>query len=131
MECRLTTLDNPYNPFTQFDEWYAYDENNGYCTCGLIDRLAIWSDDTPDAIFKDEYERVVDEICHFNILGLYKKVTRADYEDGKWKPLDLSLLNGESEVSNESSKDIEDKDEASDTASDSGEKDDTEDAKDG
>ncbi len=32
MAVRLTTVDNPYDPFTQWDEWYAYDEGKGYAT---------------------------------------------------------------------------------------------------
>ena len=23
--CAITTIDNPYNPFTQFDEWFTFD----------------------------------------------------------------------------------------------------------
>lgn len=34
----LTTKDNPFNPFTDFDGWYQWDEAHGYCTCGLIAR---------------------------------------------------------------------------------------------
>jgi hypothetical protein len=32
----LTTVDNPYNPFLQWDDWYAFDMMKGYDTCGLI-----------------------------------------------------------------------------------------------
>ncbi len=88
-DCRLTTLDNPYNPFTQFDEWYQFDEEHHYCTCGYIERIAFLDDDMPDAFFDEEYERAVDEICEINVLGIYKKVTENDYANGKWKPIKL------------------------------------------
>ena len=91
-ECRITTLDNPYNPFTDFDNWHQFDEEHGYCTCGLIVRLGIFDDDMPPGILHDEFERVVDEIYEYNILGIYKKVTEEDYKDGKWKPVDLTKV---------------------------------------
>lgn len=28
----LTTIDNPYDPFTQWDEWLKYDRDQGYYT---------------------------------------------------------------------------------------------------
>ena len=28
----LTTIDNPYNPFTQWDEWLKFDRDQGYYT---------------------------------------------------------------------------------------------------
>ena len=31
-ESFITTTDNPYNPQTQFDEWYTYDSMLGYNT---------------------------------------------------------------------------------------------------
>ena len=40
MTCMITTIDNPYNPFTQFDEWYAFDEGKGYCTSGYLARIS-------------------------------------------------------------------------------------------
>ena len=65
-EYMLTTVDNPYDPFTQFDEWYAYDEQSGYCTCGLLARLVVDSDDLTD----EQNERAIDEAVD-NILDLF------------------------------------------------------------
>ena len=45
MTCMITTIDNPYNPFTNFDEWYEYDESKGYCTSGYLSRIVRTSDD--------------------------------------------------------------------------------------
>lgn len=38
-ESMLTTYDNPYDPFTHFDEWLAYDLRNGTDCCGLLNRM--------------------------------------------------------------------------------------------
>ena len=38
--CALTTFDNPFNPFENFDEWFAYDIQHGYNTCGKLMRIA-------------------------------------------------------------------------------------------
>ena len=35
----VTTLDNPFNPFTNFDEWKQRDEELGYDTCETLDRI--------------------------------------------------------------------------------------------
>ena len=35
----LTTTDNPYNPHTNFEEWYVWDVQNKYNTCALIERI--------------------------------------------------------------------------------------------
>ena len=41
----LTTKDNPYDPFTQFDQWLAFDEQKGYYTCEYLARLCKTSDE--------------------------------------------------------------------------------------
>lgn len=74
----LTTTDNPYNPFTQYDSWAAYDRQMGYYTPEYLARIAktssILSDAQNDAIVED----AINEIVALNILGIYKKVIWPD-----------------------------------------------------
>ena len=70
----LTTVDNPYDPFTQYDEWYQYDESHGYHTLSLLGRVANTSSELSDADQDQAYDDAVDEIVEENVLGLYKKV---------------------------------------------------------
>lgn len=45
VETFLTTFDNPFDPYTQFNEWNAYDIQLGYNTCALVDRVyQAWAD---------------------------------------------------------------------------------------
>ena len=72
----LTTTDNPYDPFTQFDEWFAFDERHGYHTCGYIDRIAKSSSELSpeDQIYA--INSAIEEILKYNIYGNYKKVSK-------------------------------------------------------
>jgi len=77
----LTTIDNPYNPFTQFDQWLNYDVSQGYNTCGLLSRIARTS---PSLSVVDQALAIViamDEIVAHNVMGVHKKVTDKDYTD--------------------------------------------------
>lgn len=70
----LTTTDNPFNPFTDFDEWYAFDERAGYHTCSYLARVTRSSDALSEADQDLAYERAIDDIVELNVLGIYKKV---------------------------------------------------------
>ena len=73
--CAITTTDNPFNPFTQFVEWYMYDEKAGYKTCELLARLAFTSEQMSEAENAREIERAIDEIIkNVNPERKYKKV---------------------------------------------------------
>lgn len=74
MPSMLTTIDNPYNPLTQFDEWYAWDEQMGYHTTEYLGRIVRTSKDLSDADYNLAVEQAIDEIVELNILGIYKKV---------------------------------------------------------
>lgn len=75
----LTTLDNPFNPFEQFDQWYAFDTQKGYNTCNYLARIARSSDELSDADEDRIVEEAIDEIVELNVLGIYKKVKKSDY----------------------------------------------------
>ena len=77
----LTTIDNPFNPFTQWDEWKSFDEDKGYYTCAYLARIAKTSDELSDADYDLAVEEAIDEICELNTLGLYKKVS-SSVEEG-------------------------------------------------
>lgn len=75
-ECKLTTVDNPFDPFEQFDEWFLFDIEKGYDCCGRLMRIANITDNMMEAEADVEIERAIDEIVSNDILGIYKKVVR-------------------------------------------------------
>lgn len=70
----LSTKDNPYNPFTQFDEWNAFDIRKGYHTCSYLDRISYTSPYLPPADYEQAIEDAVDEAIKYDPLGIYVKV---------------------------------------------------------
>lgn len=72
----LTTLDNPFDPFTQYDEWEAFDHDRGYYTDALLARVAITSDELSEADQDQAIEIAISEIISENTLGIYKRVTK-------------------------------------------------------
>lgn len=74
-EHMLTTVDNPWNPFTHYDEWYAFDQRQGYDTPGFLARIAKVSLDTSEADYGDAIEQAIDEIVKENVLGIYRKAS--------------------------------------------------------
>lgn len=77
-EVMLTTADNPYDPFIQFDEWYAFDEAKGYHTCSYLARIAPTSSELSDEENDRIIEQAMDEIVEFNLTGNYKKIEKTD-----------------------------------------------------
>lgn len=77
---RLTTTDNPFDPFTQWDEWYAFDTQAGHHTCGLLARFTDSSDDLSDAEESDAIDAALDEIVKEHGLGNWK-IVESDIEN--------------------------------------------------
>ena len=74
----LTTYDNPFSPFDEFEAWWKYDMRMKHNTCGV---LAIAAATSP--VFSDEVNdqltvEAMDQLCADEPL-LYRKVTKADY----------------------------------------------------
>lgn len=70
----LTTIDNPYNPFTEFDKWNLYDVEKGYNTCCLLARIAKTSEAFTTKENEAEIDRAIDEIIENDFLGMRIKV---------------------------------------------------------
>lgn len=70
----LTTVDNPFNPLTQFEDWDAWDRMMGYNTCAYLGRIAKTSPELSPADQDLAVEDAIDEIVRINPLGVYKKL---------------------------------------------------------
>lgn len=76
----LTTVDNPYSPFTQFREWLVWDESHGYNTSGLLARIVVTSDELSVADQVVARNNAIDEVVSENVSGLFLKVSRSFYD---------------------------------------------------
>jgi hypothetical protein len=74
----LTTVDNPFDPFTQWDDWLAYDERKKHYTCSYLARIVHTSDELSQEDQHLAIEQAIDEIVKDNVNGLYRKVTVSD-----------------------------------------------------
>lgn len=70
----LTTTDNPYNPYTNFDEWFLYDTLNGYNSCSLLDRMLDVNDEMSDEEVNAAIEQAIDQIVLADLTDKYVKI---------------------------------------------------------
>ena len=75
-QVRLTTFDNPYDPFDQFSDWFNFDIEKGYNTCSYLGRIAHFSTDATELEESEDTEQAIDEIIKYDFLNIYKKVLR-------------------------------------------------------
>ena len=72
--CWLTTIDNPFDPFVQFDDWLRYDSDMGYHTCELLARLAKTSNDLDEEAYSNAVDEAVKSVIRLNLNEKYKIV---------------------------------------------------------
>lgn len=77
-EHMLSTDDNPFNPWTEFDQWYTWDTQNGYNSLSLLDRMVKTSDELPQEAQEMDGESAIDEIIIDNFSGHHIKVPKPD-----------------------------------------------------
>lgn len=73
----LTTVDNPFDPFTEFDAWLEYDVSKGYNTCGYLADLVRTSSALSELDNEIAIQTAIDDIVKENPFGIHKKVLRS------------------------------------------------------
>lgn len=78
-EIKITTFDNPFSPFTQFDEWYQYDIQKGYDTLGTLSRMTMNSNLLSE---RDQIRIIGDSMIELvkMLPQTYKLVLEEDYK---------------------------------------------------
>lgn len=72
----LTTVDNPFDPFTRWKDWLNYDISHDNGCCEIVGRLAATCPDSSPASNQHEYECAIDNFVNSDATGFYKKVTK-------------------------------------------------------
>lgn len=75
-ESMLTTFDNPFNPFDDFDKWFLFDCEQNYYSCAYLARIARISDAMTEEEKDEEIDRAIDEIISNDFRNIYTKVVR-------------------------------------------------------
>lgn len=64
----VTTTDNPFNYFKQYESWKEYDEKiAGYYTSSYIARIVVTSNELSENEMNSAIESAVDEICEMDL----------------------------------------------------------------
>lgn len=69
--CMLTTIDNPYNPFTDWDHWLKFDRDNGYYTNEYLARVAVMDETLSTEEQKLLLHQAMSEIADNNPTNLW------------------------------------------------------------
>lgn len=77
----LSTKDNPYDPFVDYDSWFAFDTNNNYNSCAFLDRIANTSSSMTEYEQQMEINRAIDEIVTLDPTDTFIRLER-----GMFKP---------------------------------------------
>ena len=74
----LTTYDNQFNPFTQFDAWFKEDHRLGHNCCELLALVAAPSDILSDELEEKNTIYAMDQIIKREPT-IYRKVRKSDF----------------------------------------------------
>ena len=70
----ITTIDNPYDPFDQFNQWFLFDIEKGYNTCSYLGRIVQLYEGMTQKEEDEAAERAIDKIIENDFLNIYRKV---------------------------------------------------------
>ena len=67
----LTTVDNPYNPHTDYYNWFIWDTAHHYNTLQKISTESYDDDSMSDEEHDEMYDLIMNEIINNDDLGIY------------------------------------------------------------
>lgn len=76
----LTTFDNPFNPFNEFEAWLKFDMILGYNTCGLLAKTANTNSIQSDELNVKREIQAMKDICEREPL-IYRMINIKDYNN--------------------------------------------------
>lgn len=79
----LSTIDNPYNPFNEFDSWYDFDMSKNYATAQLLARALepFIIEGMTEGEIQRETRRVILDLIRFDTTDNLCLVTEEDDEE--------------------------------------------------
>ena len=72
----LTTSDNFFDPFENFESWFAFDQANNYNSSGLIDRLAFTVTDLGNNLEKESSVNAMQDAIRLDLTGKRRIIVR-------------------------------------------------------
>ena len=77
----LTTFDNPYNPFVDFQSWYMYDCEAQHNTCGRLDRIVDVNSEMTEKELDAAREDAINFIIKYDLEGIFFSGTEEQIEN--------------------------------------------------
>jgi hypothetical protein len=75
----ITTIDNFYDPSIDYDAWKTEDMRLGYNSEAYLARIATifygYDEEMSDEEKLDIINRSIDDICRYDFLNVYRKIT--------------------------------------------------------
>ena len=73
----LTTNDNPFDPFDEFERWFQFDVSKGYYCCGLVAERAMVSEgELSQQEDEEAISEAIDEVIKEFPMIEFKKVSK-------------------------------------------------------
>jgi len=76
IQSMLTTVDNPYNPFDNFDDWYRFDQDNHHFSCERLAEVLPNLSDSNEVESIKITESAINYIVANDPLNIYTKVQK-------------------------------------------------------
>ena len=72
----LTTVDNPFNPFDDFDSWLLFDKEKGYDSCERLARLLEITEEMSQKEIEEERIRAMNRLIELDVTDTFITVTQ-------------------------------------------------------